>query len=48
VSPEQDLNLVAAQFRPQLAAYAQLFQQAGLPVKTAILFLSAGKLITIE
>jgi ATP-dependent helicase/nuclease subunit A len=48
VSPEQDLNLVAAQFRPQLAAYAQLFQQAGLPVRTAILFLSLGKLITIE
>ncbi|MGQ2964360.1 UvrD-helicase domain-containing protein [Methylophilus sp.] len=48
VSPQQDLQLVAAQFRPQLAAYAQLFRQAGLPVKTAILFLSAGKLITLD
>jgi ATP-dependent helicase/nuclease subunit A len=48
VSPQQDLQLAAEQFRTQLAAYAQLFEQAGLPVKTAILFLSAGKLITLE
>jgi ATP-dependent helicase/nuclease subunit A len=48
VSSQQDLNALAAQFKLQLAAYAQLFQQQSLPIKTAILFLSAGKLVTIE
>lgn len=48
VSHEQDLISLAAIFKPQLASYAQLFRQEGLPVKTAILFLSVGKLIAIE
>ncbi|MEZ0289027.1 MAG: UvrD-helicase domain-containing protein [Methylophilus sp.] len=48
VTSQQDLNMLAAHFKPQLASYAQLFQQEGLPVKTAILFLSIGKLIVIE
>lgn len=48
VTSEQDLNVLATHFQPQLASYAQLFQQEGLPVKTAILFLSVGKLVMIE
>lgn len=41
-------QVLAAAFRPQLAAYAQLFQAEGLPVKTAILFLSTGQLVPVE
>jgi ATP-dependent exoDNAse (exonuclease V) beta subunit len=48
VNSEQDLLTLAAIFKPQLASYAQLFRQEGLPVKTAILFLSVGRLIAIE
>ncbi|MGP1717752.1 MAG: UvrD-helicase domain-containing protein [Methylophilus sp.] len=48
VTSQQDLKALAAYFKPQLTAYAQLFQQESLPIKTAILFLSIGKLVTID
>lgn len=48
VAATDDLLLLAATFKPQLAAYAQLFQAEGLPVKTAILFLSTGQLVPVE
>jgi ATP-dependent exoDNAse (exonuclease V) beta subunit len=48
VTDQQDLNSLAALFTQQLSSYAQLFQHEGLPVKTAILFLSVGKLVVIE
>ncbi|MCF8192698.1 MAG: exodeoxyribonuclease V, partial [Candidatus Methylopumilus sp.] len=33
--------------RPQLARYASLFDYAGLPIKTAVLFLSTGRLVEL-
>ncbi len=48
VAATDDLLLLAATFKPQLAAYAQLFHAEGLPVKTAILFLRTGQLVPIE
>jgi ATP-dependent exoDNAse (exonuclease V) beta subunit len=33
--------------RPQLARYASLFADAGLPIKTAVLFLSTGRLVEL-
>jgi ATP-dependent exoDNAse (exonuclease V) beta subunit len=33
--------------RPQLARYASLFANAGLPIKTAVLFLSTGRLVEL-
>jgi ATP-dependent helicase/nuclease subunit A len=48
VTANDDLRLLASAFKSQLAAYAQLFQAEGLPVKTAILFLSAGKLAPVD
>ncbi len=43
-----DLELEAAQHRPQLERYAALFQHAGLPVKKAVFFLSLGKLVELS
>ena len=43
----RDLNLVAEQHRPQLERYASLFVSEGLPIKTAVLFLSLGKLVEL-
>jgi ATP-dependent helicase/nuclease subunit A len=48
VTEQQDLYSLPGLFTQQLSSYAQLFQQEGLPVKTAILFLSVGKLVVIE
>ncbi|WP_018986551.1 UvrD-helicase domain-containing protein [Methylophilus methylotrophus] len=48
VSAKDDLPTLAAAFKPQLAAYAQLFQDEGLPIKTAILFLSTGQIAPVE
>lgn len=48
VNEEDDLPQLAAAFRPQLTAYAQLFQQEARPVRAGILFLSIGRLIDIE
>jgi ATP-dependent helicase/nuclease subunit A len=48
VTGNDDLPLLAASFKTQLTHYAQLFQQAGLPVKTAIMFLSIGQLVIVE
>lgn len=48
VTGNDDLSLLAASFKTQLTHYAQLFQQAGLPVKTAIMFLSIGQLVLVE
>lgn len=43
-----DLTETAMQHRPQLERYARLFIKEGLPIKKAVLFLSAGQLITLE
>jgi ATP-dependent helicase/nuclease subunit A len=48
VSANDDLSQLAAAFKPQLAAYAQLFASEGLPIKTTILFLSTGQLVPVE
>jgi ATP-dependent exoDNAse (exonuclease V) beta subunit len=48
VSAQDDLSKLAVAFKPQLAAYAQLFANEGLPIKTAILFLSTGQLVPLE
>lgn len=48
VTAKDDLPLLASAFKSQLAAYAQLFQAEVLPIKTAILFLSAGKLAPVD
>lgn len=47
VTTDDDLTVLAASFKPQLAAYAQLFHTADVPVKAAILFLSTGTLIPV-
>lgn len=41
------LAAIAQRYRPQLARYAALFQQQGLPVQQAVLFLSTGKLLML-
>ena len=43
-----DLSQLAQQHRPQLARYAALFKDEGLPIKTAVFFLSFGQLITLD
>jgi ATP-dependent helicase/nuclease subunit A len=48
VSAKDDLTILGSAFKLQLADYAQLFRAEGLPVKTAILFLSAGKLAPVD
>jgi hypothetical protein len=45
---DTNLQLTAEQYREQLETYANLFANEGLPVQTAILFLSLGKLIKIN
>ena len=46
-STEDDLSPVAEQHRPQLDRYAGLFSHENLPIKKAVLFLSAGKLVEL-
>lgn len=48
VTASDNLPMLAQTFKPQLVAYAQLFKAEGLPVKTAILFLSTGQLVPLE
>lgn len=48
VTANDDLTLLASAFKSQLAAYAKLFQAEGLPIKTAVLFLSTGQLAPVE
>jgi ATP-dependent exoDNAse (exonuclease V) beta subunit len=42
-----DLKLAAEQHKPQLAGYAALFSHENLTIKTAVFFLSLGKLVEI-
>ncbi|MCX7190725.1 MAG: PD-(D/E)XK nuclease family protein, partial [Methylotenera sp.] len=42
-----ELKQAAEVHRPQLARYASLFASEGLPIKTAVLFLSAGQLVEL-
>ncbi|MDP3210491.1 exodeoxyribonuclease V subunit beta [Methylotenera sp.] len=44
---DNEFKTVAEQYRPQLDDYAMLFSDQAVPVKKAIFFLSAGKLIII-
>ncbi len=45
---EAETSAAAAEaHRPQLARYASLFADAGLPIKTAVLFLSTGRLVEL-
>ena len=48
ITANDDAVTLAATFKPQLAAYAQLFAAEGLPIKTAILFLTTGQLVPVE
>lgn len=47
VQPQDDLAAIALSFKPQLTAYARLFQAEALPIKAAILLLSIGKLVHV-
>ena len=42
-----ELKQAAEVYRPQLSRYASLFASEGLPIKTAVLFLSAGQLVEL-
>ncbi|MES2546394.1 MAG: hypothetical protein V4575_01725, partial [Pseudomonadota bacterium] len=42
-----DLNLHAEQHRAQLSRYAALFEHEGLPIQTAVFYLTHGKLILL-
>ena len=42
-----ELKQAAEQHRPQLTRYASLFVSEGLPIKTAVLFLSTGQLVEL-
>ena len=42
-----ELRQAAEQHRPQLTRYASLFVSEGLPIKTAVLFLSTGQLVEL-
>jgi len=44
---ETNLNVAAQAHKPQLARYAALFAHENMPIKTAVLFLSLGKLVEI-
>ncbi|CAN4269419.1 RecB ATP-dependent exoDNAse (exonuclease V) beta subunit (contains helicase and exonuclease domains) [Methylophilaceae bacterium] len=45
---EAETSAAAAEaHRPQLARYASLFADAGLPIKTAVLFLSTGRMVEL-
>ena len=43
-----ELKQAAEVHRPQLARYASLFTSEGLPIKTAVLFLSTGQLVELS
>ncbi|PKO24460.1 MAG: hypothetical protein CVU35_09165, partial [Betaproteobacteria bacterium HGW-Betaproteobacteria-8] len=45
---EQTLRQQAETHREQLESYARLFEGEGLPVKTAICFLSVGRLVRLD
>ncbi len=44
---EANANVAAQAHQPQIARYAGLFQHENLPIKTAVFFLSLGKLIEL-
>jgi ATP-dependent helicase/nuclease subunit A len=44
---EANANAVALSHKPQLTRYAALFERDNLSIKTAVFFLSLGKLIEI-
>jgi ATP-dependent helicase/nuclease subunit A len=48
VTANDNLLALAETYKSQLSGYAKLFESDGLPVKTAILFLNAGKLVSVE
>jgi ATP-dependent exoDNAse (exonuclease V) beta subunit len=43
----ENASAVAQAHKPQLARYADLFQHENLPIKTAVFFLSLGKLVEL-
>jgi hypothetical protein len=43
-----ELKQAAELHRSQLARYASLFASEGLPIKTAVLFLSTGQLVELS
>lgn len=45
---EANADIVALTHKPQLASYANLFLHENLPTKTAVFFLSLGKLIVLS
>jgi ATP-dependent exoDNAse (exonuclease V) beta subunit len=50
IDPDADesaLKVLAAQYKTQLDGYAQLFIHEGLPIQTAIFFVSIGKLVCL-
>ncbi|MEQ1598056.1 MAG: UvrD-helicase domain-containing protein [Methylotenera sp.] len=44
---ESNAKIVAQAHKPQLVGYAALFEHENLPIKTAVFFLSLGKLVEI-
>ena len=45
---ETNADFATLAHKPQLAAYARLFADEGLPIKTAVFFISLGKLVELE
>lgn len=45
---EANADIVALTHKPQLASYANLFLHENLPIKTAVFFLTLGKLVVLD
>ncbi|HQR60020.1 MAG TPA: UvrD-helicase domain-containing protein [Methylophilaceae bacterium] len=45
---EDILTREAARYRPQLARYAALFREEGLPIRMAVFFVAYGKLVELD
>jgi ATP-dependent exoDNAse (exonuclease V) beta subunit len=45
---DAELQAEVTKYAPQLAEYASLFKDEGLPIKTAVLFVSIGRLIEVS
>ncbi|MBI5784990.1 MAG: UvrD-helicase domain-containing protein [Rhodocyclales bacterium] len=46
--PDGELTVHAEGYRPQLARYAELFRDEGLPIRTAIFYVALGRLVEFD
>ena len=47
-APEPELKARAERYRPQLERYAALFAEEGLPIRKAIFYIAAGRLVELD